>query len=75
MSLIQGCNHFHRECLFIVLLNSFLSPQLVNKLSDQSAESLKTNLSITVYIPITICFILIYIEKDLQQIFKTILEA
>lgn len=75
MTLIWGYGYLHRKYPSVALPNSFLSPfKLRNKLSNQPTRPLRAKFFTTV-IFVTASTIFKYIERDLQQIFKTILEA
>lgn len=74
MTLIQGRDHLHRERLSIALFDSFSLFELEDKLFNPFARPLKANLLIAVVLA-TIFLVFKYIKKDLQGIFKTILEV
>lgn len=74
MTFIQGCSHFCREHFFLALFDSFLPFELDDKLSDQFSGFLGANFSIVIIFasanPVSK-----YIEENLQQILKPILET
>ena len=72
MTLVQDRNHFRIEHLFITLLSFFPTSELNDKLSDQFAGPLGLHL---IVITAAALFSSKYIEEDLQQIFKTVLEV
>ena len=69
---VWSCDHSYRKYPSVILLNSFLPPK--SEWSDQFAKPLKVKFLIAI-ISTTTLTILKYIEKDLQQILKTVLKA
>ena len=74
MTLVQGRSRLRKERLSVALFDSFSPPKLGDELSNQPNKSLKVNF------PIVIVFATAlsapkYTKKDLQRIFKTVLEA
>ena len=72
MTLVQGRSRPCRECPSVALLDS--SPSLESEFFEQPAGYWRAKLLITV-VSVTATDVSIYIKNDLQQIFKTILEA
>lgn len=74
ITLVQGRSYPYKKRSSIAFLNFFLPLELDNKLSNQLVGPLKANLSITV-IFIAVSPVLKYMEENLQQILKTVLEV
>ena len=74
MTLIRGRGRLSRKRSFVALFNFSLPSVSSDKLSDQPTGFSKTKLSIVVIL-VTTLTVFKYTEKDLQQIFKTVLEA
>lgn len=73
MTLAQGCGYFCKEYLFKFLFDFFLFSKSNNGIFNQPTRSLGAHLLFTI-IPAATPYISKYIEKNLQQIFKTVLE-
>ena len=77
MTLVQGRNCFRQECSFIspsiALPDSFIPPELGNKLFEHPAGRPKTKPLIVVAL-IAVINIPKYSENDLQRILKTVIE-
>lgn len=71
---VQDCSYSYKKHPFIAFFDTFLSLNLDDKLFDQPAELLGINLLIAVVL-FAAFLVPKYIKEDLQQIFKTVLEA
>lgn len=72
MTLVQGCDCFYRECLFVALLDFSPLFESDDKLSDQPiGPPSSPGPNVLVVEP----FIPKYTKENLQQIFKTVLKA
>lgn len=74
MTLVQGCNRSCKKHPSVTLADFFSPPKLGVKLFNQPTRLLEANFPIVVVLT-TVFSVSKYTEKDLQQIFKTILEA
>lgn len=74
MTLIKSHGYSQKEHSYVTLLDSFSPFELGNKMSDQPVASLGPNFLIAI-IPTTTPSVFKYTKKNLQQIFKIVLEA